>query len=96
MRNRNLGVGGFDSPESVPPPSRDPSPHSKPRGDVPACSLNNFGGQMAEWSGELVSLPAICRLRVRFPLLPGHVTLPTTGASVTEVMYKYGCDWTWR
>ena len=31
------------------------------------------------------SLPAICRLRVRFPTPSGHVTLPTTGASVTVV-----------
>ena len=38
---------------------------------------------MAEWSGQPVSLPAICRLRVRFPSPPGHVTLPTTGASMT-------------
>ena len=43
------------------------------------------GGQMAERSGEPVFLPAICRLRVRFPSPPGHVTLPTTGASVTGV-----------
>ena len=40
---------------------------------------------MAERSGEPVFLPAICRLRVRFPSPPGHVTLPTTGASVTGV-----------
>ena len=26
MRNQNLGVDGFDSPESPPPPSQDPSP----------------------------------------------------------------------
>ena len=40
---------------------------------------------MAEWSWVLVSPPAICRLRVQFPSPLGHVTLPTTGASVTEV-----------
>ena len=38
---------------------------------------------MAECSGEAVSHPAIFRLRVRFPSLPGHATLPSNGASVT-------------
>ena len=46
-----------------------------------------FGAGMAEWSGEPVSPPAICRLRVRFPSPLGHATLPTTGASVTVVVY---------
>ena len=44
------------------------------------------GGRVAEWSGALVSFPAICRLRVRFPLPLGHATLPTTGASVTDIV----------
>ena len=54
-----------------------------------------MGGQVAEWSGPLVSPPAICRLRVQFPSLLGHVTLPTTGALVT-VWYKFidGCELT--
>ena len=39
---------------------------------------------MAEWSGALVSIPAICRLRVEFPSTLVHATLPTTGVSVTE------------
>ena len=37
-----------------------------------------FGGRVAEWSGESVSPPAICRLRVRFSSPPGHATLHTT------------------
>ena len=41
-----------------------------------------FGDRMAEWSGDPVFLPAICRLLVRFPSPSGHATLPTTGASV--------------
>ena len=44
---------------------------------------DDIGGQVAECSGALVSLPAICGLRVQFPSPLGHVTLPTTGASVT-------------
>ena len=44
---------------------------------------------MAEWFGEQVSLPAVCRLRVRFPSLPGHVTPPTTGASVNSKVQRY-------
>ena len=43
---------------------------------------HQLGGWVAEWSGEPVSLPAVYRLRVRFPSPPGHATLPTTGASV--------------
>ena len=42
---------------------------------------------MAGWSGELVSLPAICRLWAQFPSPPSHATLPTTGASVTVIRY---------
>ena len=48
-------------------------------------NMFELGAGMAEWSGELVSLPAVCRLRVQFPSPPGHATLPTTGASVTVV-----------
>ena len=43
---------------------------------------------MAEWSGGPVSLPGICRLRVRFPSPPGRATFPTTRASVTVIHYK--------
>ena len=35
---------------------------------------------MAQWSGAPVSLPAICKLWVRFPSPPGHATLPNTMA----------------
>ena len=45
-------------------------------------------GRVAEWSGEPVSHPAICWLRVRFPSPPGHATLPTW-ASVTEGAILY-------
>ena len=34
MRNRNLGVGGFDSPESISPSSCDASPQAKLCGDA--------------------------------------------------------------
>ena len=51
--------------------------------------VQNIGGRMAKWSGEPVFLPAICRLRDRFPPLPGHATLPTPGASVTEGVIIY-------
>ena len=56
--------------------------------DETNCNLflrRKEGAGMAEWSGELVSLPAICRLRVQFPSPPGHADLPTTGASVNVV-----------
>ena len=39
---------------------------------------------VAEWSGALVSPPAIFRLRVRFPSPLGHATLYATGALVTR------------
>ena len=44
-------------------------------------------GRMAGWSGELVSLPVIRRLRVQFPSPPSHATLPTNGASVAVIRY---------
>ena len=48
---------------------------------------------MAEWSGALISPPAICRLRVRFPSPLAHATLPTTGASVNRcISNDHGCD----
>ena len=39
---------------------------------------------MAEWSGALVSPPAMCRLQVQCPSPIGHVIFPATGASVNE------------